>query len=43
MKEMESSFETLTSGAWLAHVLERSTGVEKVEGSSSRPGQHSGS
>ena len=41
MKEMESSFETLTSRAWLAHVLERSTGVEEVEGSSSRPGQHS--
>ena len=43
MKEMESSFETLRSRAWLAHVLERSTGAEEVEGSSSRPGQHSGS
>ena len=42
-KEMESTFETLTSRAWLTNVVERRTGVEEVAGSSSRPGQHSGS
>ena len=39
-KEMESTFETLTSRAWLTNVVERRTGVEEVAGSSSRPGQH---
>ena len=43
MKELESTFEILTNRAWLTHFVERRTGVEEIEGLSSRLDQHAGS